>query len=235
MGSQAIVCNIGEVGAGNSVVVSSVAQALTAGTFSNTVAVYGAEADPNTANNTATVTVTVNPSTKPLINGFWPANGVTNTAVILFGNNFLVTPGVNPIVKFNNGTLPAPIVQVLTPDMLFVMQPAGTTVGKITLETAHGVASSPTDYNVIQPGLKINGLWPGEVKVGGFDFIFGAGFSLIPGANKVDINGVPAPIVQALDTTLLGYIVPDGAASGPVHVTTGGVSAASPVNLVVLP
>ena len=167
----------------------------------------------------------------PIISGFWPANGVTNTAVFLFGKNFKPPQG-NPVVKFNNGTLLAPLVQVLASDLLLVLQPAGTTVGKITLETVNGIATSPSDYNVIQPGLRISGLWPGEVKIGSFGFIFGGGFT--SGANKVDVNGVPAPM-QVLDAALLLYLVPVGATSGPVHVTAGGVTATSPGNLVVLP
>ncbi len=175
------------------------------------------------------------PVVPPLIDGFWPASGVTNTGVLLFGKGFRVASGKNPIVKFNNGTLLAPIVQIVAPDLLFVLQPAGTTVGKITIETASGIVTSSTDYNVIQAGLKINGIWPREVKVGAFSFVFGGGFSLSPGTNKVDVNGVPAPIVQVLDATFLGYLVPAGATSGPVHVTAGGVTATSPLNLVILP
>ena len=188
--------------------------------------------DPAGNTNKAITTVKCGP---PVLNGFWPADGVTNSAIYLFGKNYRVVGLANPTVCFNNGTLCQPIVQVLAPDLLFVSQPAGVTTGKITVTTAMGKATSPIDYPSVTPGLKINGLWPSEVFVGGIVFVFGKGFSLVPGANVVKVNGVTAPLVQTADSTMLFFLAPAGATTGPVTVTTGGVTATSPINLIILP
>ena len=190
--------------------------------------------DPAGASNKTVMTMKAGP---PTISGFWPGSGVTNTVVFLFGKNYQVASGKSPIVCFKDGTVCQPLVQVLSPDLLFTLQPgpASTIVGKITVETDIGKASSAVNYPSTALGLNITGVWPGSIKIGAFDFIFGGFFSLTPGANKVDVNGVVAPLVQVIDTTLLAYIVPAGATTGPVHVTTGGVTATSPSNLVILP
>lgn len=188
----------------------------------------------------ATVVPVTNP---PIISGVWPDAGVTNTPVFVFGKNFIVAPvppattSSIPIVKFNNGTLVAPIVQVVGPEILFALQPPNTVQGKITVTTSAGTGISPTDYNVPvpPPGLRINGLWPGESKVGGGVVIFGQGFSPIPGGNRITVNGISIRLVQALDTNILFFLVPSGATTGKVCVTTGGQTACSPDDLFILP
>ena len=84
--------------------------------------------------------------------------------------------------------------------------------------------------------LKINGLWPGETKKGiGFVFVFGQAFGSAPGSNVVKVNGALASLVQVLDTTLIAFLVPATATTGPVTVTTAGITVASPTSLVILP
>jgi hypothetical protein len=172
--------------------------------------------------------------------GFWPSSGVTYTGVFLFGKNFQMAPGTVPFyttVKFNNGTLSAPITQTVAPDLQYAIQPAGVTQGKITVDTAIGSATTSTDYNApVQPGVKINGIWPGEIKVANLVFVFGQNFSTVPGANKITVNGLAAPIVQALDSTLVVFLVPSGATTGPVCVTVPGYTVqCSATNLTILP
>ncbi|MEK7817154.1 MAG: IPT/TIG domain-containing protein, partial [Actinomycetota bacterium] len=176
----------------------------------------------------------------PSLIGFWPSTGVTYTGVFLFGKNFQMAPGTVPLyptVKFNNGTLLAPITQTVAPDLQFVLQPAGVTQGKITVDTAIGSAITSTDYNApVQPGVKINGIWPAEVKVLTIVFVFGQNFSTVPGVNKITVNGLAAPIVQPLDTSLVLFLVPTGATSGPVCVTVPGYTVqCSATNLTILP
>jgi hypothetical protein len=165
---------------------------------------------------------------------------VAYTGVFLFGKNFQMAPGTvpfYPVVKFNNGTLAAPITQTVAPDLQFVLQPTGVTQGKITVDTAIGNAVASTDYNApVSPGVKINGIWPAEVKVATIVFVFGQSFSTVPGANNITVNGLLAPIVQPLDSSLVVFLVPSGATSGPVCVTVPGfTTACSATNLTILP
>jgi YD repeat-containing protein len=63
--------------------------------------------------------------------------------------------------------------------------------------------------------------------------IFGSGFSATPGQNAVTFNGTPAA-VTASTTTSITAVVPTGAASGPIQVTTPQGSATSAQPFVVI-
>jgi hypothetical protein len=66
-------------------------------------------------------------------------------------------------------------------------------------------------------------------------FIFGSNYQ--PLATKVQVNGVSAPIVQVVDPNMLVFMVPPGASTGKVTVTTSSPAATftSTEDLVVLP
>jgi hypothetical protein len=193
--------------------------------------------DSTGSSSARTVTVKCGP---PQLSCTWPSYGSVYTPILLFGKNFQMAPGTvpfYPVVKFNNGTLLAPISQAIAPDLLFVLQPYGVTQGRITVDTAIGSASTGDYYySPPSPGVKISCLWHSEARVGNIVFVFGQGFSTVPGANKVTVNGVTAPIVQVLDSTLLVFFVPAGATSGQVCVTVPGYpTACTYLPLVILP
>ena len=167
------------------------------------------------------------------VSGFWPGAASTNQVIFVFGQHFNVLHGGAAIVRFNG--LPSPVFQVLTDDLLFAMPPSGNTTGPITVETSCGSAASPTNFGTITTDPAVNGLWPSQARVNDLLFVFGSGFNPLPGATKVDVNGTPAWFIQTVDKTLLYIMVPAGATTGPVHVTVGGVTVSSPIDLVILP
>lgn len=174
----------------------------------------------------------------PVISGFWPASGntTTNTFVFVFGANFRGSTGANPEVRFN-GIL-ASVVQLVSGDLLFALLPPGDTQGPITVKTNVGLASSaPINFGVPPgPDVVINGLWPAVVPTGQFVFIFGAHFCLSSGCAQITISGQPIFIIQAVDPSIMFFMVPLGARSGPVCVTvTGKPTVCSLTNLLVTP
>ena len=64
--------------------------------------------------------------------------------------------------------------------------------------------------------------------VGKLVFVFGGGFE--PGQTLVSISGIDAPLVQVMDPSLLIFMVPDGATTGPITITTvnGGATLGAP-------
>jgi hypothetical protein len=175
-------------------------------------------------------TTWISPNAPPKITGFWPGKAPVGSIVFVFGSDF-VPMGTQMSVNSVN----APIVQSIDPTLLFFMLPAGDTTGPITAKTANGSASSSTNFGVLSSGLTISGMWPGTTKVGALVFVFGSGYQ--PLATKVQVNGMSAPIVQVVDPNMLVFMLPPGASSGKVTVTTSSPAASitSAEDLVVLP
>lgn len=173
----------------------------------------------------------------PQLSGFWTGASLpVGKVVFLFGRYFNQPESAQPLVEFNG--IPSPGVQVLSDDLLLALLPPGDTMGPITVQTRTldpmkiiGTATSPTDYGVPAGGLSINGLWPGQSAPGKFVFVFGSGF--VSGNTQVKILDLQAPLVQVADATLLIFMVPAGASSGPVVVTTPAGSVQSATSLVV--
>ena len=171
-------------------------------------------------------------SKPPSINGFWPGDGVPDSIVFVFGKGF-----VPNLTEVSVNGVQALIIQVIDDTLLFFQLPPGNTAGLIKVVTPVGQAMSSTSFGVPLTGLTITGTWPGAIKAGGVVFVFGQDFSLTPGANIVDVNGIPAPIVQPLESSLLFFFVPSGVTpgSGFVHVGVNGQTATSPAPLIILP
>lgn len=73
---------------------------------------------------------------------------------------------------------------------------------------------------------------PDQGSAGSAVTIFGTGFSLTAAQNTVQFNGVAATVTAA-SATQLRVVVPEGATTGPITVTTQTGSAASTTNFVV--
>ena len=148
----------------------------------------------------------------PTIDGFWPGAGAAGSFVFVFGNNFVAG---KTQVSVNGIT--AALVQVMDPTLLIFVLPVGDTAGSLAVTTPDGsVAAGP--FGASSSVLAINGIWPSQGPIGSFVFVFGSRF--MPGQIQVSMNGVKAPLVQVMDSTLLIFAVPAGASSGPVTVTT---------------
>ncbi len=75
IGMSAVTCNLGSLADGASATITIVVTPTATGTITNSASVTGIGTDPNTANNTATVTTTVNAFTGPDIRGTYAAAG----------------------------------------------------------------------------------------------------------------------------------------------------------------
>jgi hypothetical protein len=159
----------------------------------------------------------------PHINGFSPASGRSGTNVIVTGTNFLGTTSI----LF--GSTPATDFTVLSNNAVRVTVPAGAQTGGLVLMAPAG--SYPTSSNfVVQP--TISGFTPGFGPVGTSVTISGANFNV--GTPSVKFGGVPAATPTGISFSQLTAVVPAGATSGPVTLTTTDGSSTS-ANLFYLP
>lgn len=165
----------------------------------------------------------------PRVSGVWPGVAVAGEFVFIFGKYFL--RGGYPRVSFNG--VPATAVQAQSDDMLIAILPAGDTTGSVRVETDHGSTVAPADFGVPLSGLQISGVWPGSgAHVGDFVFVFGNGFEP---DTQVHIGAITVPLVQIVSTEMLIFVMPEGAVSAPIQVSTLTVSTTTPDVYPVLP
>jgi hypothetical protein len=155
------------------------------------------------------------PAPLPTVSKFSPTSGVVGTTVTIHGSGLLLAS-----VKF--GGVNATILST-TAKSVQALVPAGAASGPITLTTFTGTATSPAPFTVSPPQLpSISAFAPASAIVGTEVTIHG---SNLLGAS-IEFGGVPAVIVS--DTAkALQALVPNGAISGPITVTTAGGTAAS--------
>jgi IPT/TIG domain./Domain of unknown function DUF11. len=159
----------------------------------------------------------------PFIAGFSPATGRSGTNVIVTGTNFLGTTSV----LF--GSTPATDFTVLSNNAVRVSVPAGAQTGSLVLMAPAG--SYPTSSNfVVQP--TIFGFTPTFGPVGTSVTITGANLNV--GTPSVKFGGVQAATPTGISFSQLTAVVPAGATSGPVTLTTTDGSSTS-ANLFYLP
>jgi hypothetical protein len=76
------------------------------------------------------------------------------------------------------------------------------------------------------PAPTVTGFWPGAVPTLATPvYVFGSNFVL--NGTAVKVGGVPAPISQVLDSTLLFFLVPSLSTTGPITITTVNGTASS--------
>ena len=87
----------------------------------------------------------------------------------------------------------------------------------------------------IAPGsLSILNITPATAPTGTMMTIQGQGFSTMPSADVVTLNGVALTVISATATTLV-VLIPANATTGTISVTVGGVTATSPFPETILP
>lgn len=192
-----------------------------AGTINGSITV--ATAGGSATSPTYFVVKTTGASTAPSITSS-PASGTVGSTVTISGTNFDAAPE-NNIVTFN-GT-PA-MVSLATATSLTVTVP-GATNGNITVTTPGGTVVSASTFSITPtPGTSpaITSLMPQRGGVGTVVTVSGANFDPVAGNNIVKFFGTQAAVISATPTSLMAA-VPAGAASGPITVTTAGVTAKS--------
>lgn len=162
----------------------------------------------------------------PAITSFAPAQGPVGTVVSITGTGF--TSGAS--VAFN-GT-DAGEATFVSDTQLSATVPAGATTGPIFVTTPGGTATSAAAFTVQTPAARpaVNGFLPLAGPVGTSVAIVGTGFTA--GAT-VAFGGSAAASVTFVAATQLNAMVPAGAASGPITVTTAAGSATSAASFTV--
>lgn len=150
------------------------------------------------------------------VTGFWPASGAVGNVIFVFGSGFDLTSNQVQI----NG-IPVLLVQPISSDLLLFVLPGGNTNGPICVTPSPGTSVCSTlAFGTVLNGVNITALWPAQGKTNSIIFVFGSGFDPAPGKTQVSLAGNPLYAVQVIDPALLLFIVPEGAVSGPVTVTT---------------
>jgi uncharacterized repeat protein (TIGR01451 family) len=164
-------------------------------------------------------TTTSNFFVPPSITSFTPSSGRPGTNVTITGVNFTGATAVT----FNG--LPASSFSVLNNTSIRAIVPAGVTDGVIRINTPLYSCFSPNSF-LVQPTMF------------GFSPLFGPvgtsvtinGTNLNVGTVTVKFNGVQAAPPTGVTSGHLTAVVPAGATTGPIMVTTGDGSATSTNN-----
>jgi uncharacterized repeat protein (TIGR03803 family) len=198
-------------------------------TFSNLSDTYMTATVPAGAL-TGTVTVTTFTSTMksnrsflvtPQIKSFTPTSGVVGTSVTITGVSLTQTTGVNIGGK-------AASFAVNSDTQVTATVPVGAKTGKpIIITTAGGTATSTGKFAVVPAVLSFS---PPSGPVGTSVVITGNSFT---GTTKVTFGGVAATSFQVIKDTQVDALVPTGAVTGPITVTTPGGTGTSATNFTV--
>lgn len=157
----------------------------------------------------------VQQSEQPLttFGSFAPASGLAGTDVTITGGGLSRVTGV-----LFNGTA-ATNISSHTDAQIVVKVPVGASTGKIGLATPEGMLTSAASFTVLAgvPALAVGGFTPLSGLAGTEVTINGTGFVGITG---VQFGGQPASSFTIDSATAIRAIVPAGAGSGKITVTT---------------
>ena len=146
----------------------------------------------------------------PQITSFAPASGVVGTSVTITGVSLTQTTTVTI------GTKPASFM-VNSDTQITATVPAGAKTGTtITVTTAGGTATSKAKFTVVP---EITSFTPTSGPTGTSVTITGNSFT---GTTKVTFGGAAATSYKAKSDTTVDALVPTGAVTGTIAVTTAG-------------
>jgi hypothetical protein len=169
-----------------------------------------------------TVVSTATYKVQPNITSFTPASGPVGTTVVITGTAFTGATAVT----FNG------IAATFTVDsysQITATVPCCGASGKIKITTPGGLGSSPTNYKV---PASITSFTPGNGPIGTTVVITGIAFT---GTSAVAFNGISATTFTVDSDTQITVVVPVGATTGKIKVTTGGGAVSSTTNFTVTP
>ncbi|MBO9703331.1 MAG: IPT/TIG domain-containing protein [Sporocytophaga sp.] len=191
---------------------SSITAVVPTGATTGKIGVVTAE---GTAVSSANLTIVV--SAAPTISSFNPTSGAVGSTVTITGTNFTGASSV----KFNN--VSAISFSVVSSTSITAVVPAGATTGKVTITTAGGTAVSASDFTLLILAPVISSFTPGTANVGTTVTISGSNFT---GVTSVKFNNISASFT-VVSASSIRAIVPEGAMTGKISVTTSAGSALS--------
>jgi hypothetical protein len=159
-----------------------------------------------------TVTVTFKHKPVPAITSLSPGSGTIGTTVTITGTHFGASQGTST-VSFN-GTTAA--VTSWTDQAITCTVPLGATTGPVRVTTLTGTSADMT-FKIKPPA--ITALDPPSGTIGATVIIHGKRFGPSQGTSTVSFNGTTATVSSWSDKAIT-CTVPDGAATGPLTVTT---------------
>lgn len=170
-----------------------------------------------------------------------PTSGTVGSTVTIVGTNF-DTITENNIVTFNGtpaivsqAAVPAPPASQVMATSLTVTVPSATN-GNITVTTPGGTAISANTFSITPTAgttPTITSFSPLRGGVGTSVTLSGTNFDPIAANNIVKFNGASNVAASTATVTSLTVIVPAGVASGPITVTTAGITAKTSLSFTV--
>ena len=175
-----------------------------------------------------TGTSSTNFTAAPGIYYFTPTSGPVGTVVSIYGYNLATATQV----QFNGAVASFTIVS----GQISATVPAGATTGLIRVTTPDGSITSVSAYTVTPSVTVSSASGPNNnsfiAAVGNTVTVFGTGFS---GATQVTFNGMAGTSLTVTSNTQLTVVVPTGATTGPLTVTTPAGSGTLSGNFTILP
>jgi type IV pilus biogenesis protein CpaD/CtpE len=160
----------------------------------------------------------------PTISSFSPSSGTANSTITLQGTNLTGTTqvavgGVGASFTVNRD------------GSLTITVPSGTQGGVIVVTTPGGSATSSTAFTVVQPAPTITGFSPLSGNPNSSITLQGTNLT---GATRVTVGGVAASFT-VVGSGAITIVVPSGAQTGVITVTTPGGTASSSQTFRVIP
>ena len=159
----------------------------------------------------------------PAIAGFTPTTGGAGTVVTLTGTNLA---GITSVTV---GGILVPFTVVSNTQLTFTIG-VTTLPGPIVLTSPNGNVTSASPFAVIVPLSVITSFTPGSGAVQRLVVVTGTDFR---NASAVRFNGVLAPGFAVNSNLQLSVLVPGGATTGPLSITTPGGTGTSATPFVV--
>lgn len=156
----------------------------------------------------------------PQVTGLAPTSGIVGSSVVITGVSLTQASKVTIGGKVATFT-------VNSDTKITAVVPVGAKTGKIAVTTPGGSATSAATYSVIP---LISSFSPTSGPVGTSVTILGNSFA---GATQVTFGGAAATSYQVITDTQVDALVPSGARTGPIAVTTVGGTGNSSINFTV--
>lgn len=155
--------------------------------------------------------------TPPSITSLTPSSATVGTSITIAGSNFGASQGTSTVTF--NGTAATPANWTST--SIAVPVPVGASSGNVVV-TVGGLASNAVPFTVVIPP-SITSLTPNSGVIGASVTIAGSNFGSTQGTSTVTFNGITAT-PTSWGATSIAVPVPNGATTGNVVVTVGGIA-----------